>query len=121
MVFDKEKFLAWVVDYTDYQQLKYRTTEAFSGWSSKDPQAYFTKTKDILNIAEEVVDLVERFSKDVDSLSSKDKLDLAVEFIDDLVNFPFLLEWVDDMAIKYLLSSVVQLKNKWFGKEWFND
>lgn len=117
---DKQKLMAWAVNYTDYEELKRRATEAFTGWDAKDPAVFFHKTRLILDVLEDVIDLVERFSRDVDKLSGKDKLDSAVDFLDDIVKFPFFLEWVDQVIIKYLLTMVVTQKNKHFGQKWFD-
>jgi len=117
--FDREKALRWLKDNTNYESLSYRATEAFTGWSVKDPQVYFNKTKEILEVIEEVVNLVEKFAKEIDSLSSKDKLEAAIEFLESLVKFNFILEFVDGIVIRMILTTIVEQKNKWFGKNWF--
>ena len=106
---------------TNYDDLSRRATDAFSGWSTQDPQVYFDKIREVLQIIEEVVDLVEKFAKEADALSNRDKLDAAVEFLDDLVKFNFLIEMIDGVVIRMLISSVVQQKNKWFGQNWFKN
>jgi hypothetical protein len=118
MNFDKRKFVNWAIEYSDYEALSEKATDAFTGWSTKDPNAIFEKARVVLDVLEEVVNLVEKFNKDVDSLSSKDKLELAVDFLDDIIKFPFYIEWADGMVIKYLVTSVVEQKNKYFGKGW---
>ena len=119
--FKKEQFLAWVRKETNWEQLSLKTKNAFSGWSAQDPQGVFTNLHAILNIADEVLHLVEKFSKEVDNLSGKDKLDLAVDFIDSLISLPRIVEWADQIVIRYVLSTVVQKKNETVGKDWFGD
>ena len=72
----------------------------------------------MVDLFEKIINLVEKFSKDVDSLNSKDKLDVAASFIDDLVQFPMFIEWFDGMAIKWILTAIVEEKNKILGKNW---
>lgn len=118
MKFEKQKFTDWANEYANLQALKLRAQVAFEGWNIRDPQNATTKMREVLGILEEVITLVEKFSRDVEKLSSKKKLDEVVEFIDALVKVPIVLEWADDMVIRYLVSTVVEMKNKFFGKEW---
>jgi len=119
MKFDKTKFLEWVKKYTNYEELEARAKYSFEGWDIKNPGVFFDKIREISYLAEEVVDLVEKFSRDIDDLSNKEKLELAVSFLDDLVQAGTLLEWADDIAIRLILSNIVQMKNKWLGNDWF--
>lgn len=121
MAFDKDKFITDIKKFCNWDALSVKATNAFSGWSSQDPNFYFDKIKDILEVCEEVVTLVEKFSKEVDDLSSRDKLEAAVTWLDDLIQFPWYLDWATDMAIKTILSTIVQQKNKWFGNDWIKD
>lgn len=118
MKINKEELIIEMKKYVDYDMLKIRATNAFTGWNVEDPNVYFDKMHEVIDIAETVIDLIEKLSDDIESLSSRDKLEAAVEVIDDLVEFNFLLEWVDGVAIKMILSAVVEQKNKWFGKKW---
>jgi len=120
MGLDKRKFLLWIKQYSDYDVLSYKATQAFTGWEAKDPNVVFSKSREVLDVLEEVIVLVERFARDVDALSSKEKTEAAIECVDDWVQFPFLLEWVDNLIIKYIFCVLVEQKNKWFGKDWFN-
>ena len=117
-MFNKEKFVDWVKSYTNYNQLSKEATDVFTGWHLQDGQAIFNKAHEMVDLFEKIINLVEKFSKDVDSLNSKDKLDVAASFIDDLVQFPMFIEWFDGMAIKWILTAIVEEKNKILGKNW---
>lgn len=121
MEIDRKRFIDWVKQYTDYNLLSQEVNEAFQGWSLQDQNLVFSKSKDILKVIEKIVNLVEKFSKDIESLSSKDKLELVVDFLDDIIKFNFFLEWFDGMAIKYIITTIVEYKNQFFGKEWGKD
>ena len=123
MEIDKKKFTDWANEYGNLQDLKARAIIAFEGWNIRDSQNATKKMREILGILEEIISLIEKFSIDVEKLSSKKKLDEAVEFVDSLVKVPMLLEWADDIVIRYVISTIVEMKNKFFGKEWgkFND
>jgi len=118
-MFNKEKFIDWAKSYTNYEKLSKQATEAFTGWHLQDATLLFTKAHDMIDLFENIINLVEKFSRDIDSLSSRDKLDLAASFIDDLVKFPMVLEWFDGTAIKWILTVIVEEKNRILGKNWF--
>lgn len=119
--FKKDKFMQWIKKESNWDNLSLKTKNAFSEWSAQDPQAVFSKINGIINVSEEIVVLIEKFAKTVDNLSNKEKLDLAVELIDDLLELPRLLEWADNIIIRYILSTIVQTKNQYLGKDWFKD
>lgn len=118
MAFNKDKFLADVKQFTNWDALSLQATTAFTGWSSQDPNVYFDKMQAVLNVCEEIVDTVEKVANEVDDLSGKDKLEAAISWIDSLVQFPWYADWATDMAIRMIMSTIVQQKNKWFGKDW---
>jgi len=121
MGFDKKKLVDWARENYDYDALEFQATQAFTGWDTADGTVFFSKIREVIAVAEQAVDIIERFTKEVDDLSGKNKLDAAVDFIDDLVKFNFILEMVDGIAIKMILSTIVQQKNRWFGPDWHKD
>lgn len=116
--FDKAKLLEWAKTYTNYEQLEIEGKAAFEGWSLRDPQNVFTHLKAVTTFLEKIVELVEKFSKDVAYLDNRTKLQAAVDFVDDIINLPWYLEWADNMAIQYILSTIVQQYNKFYGNNW---
>ena len=122
MDFDKQKFLEWArVHANDYELFSMKAQKAFDGWDVRDGNSIFTKLDDILEVAREAIGIVEKYARGADNLSNKDKLDAAVDVIDDWVRLPRLLEWADQIAIRYALSAVVNEKNKLIGKDWLSD
>lgn len=119
-MFDRQQFIKWVKEYTTYPLLEEECRNAFNGWDIRDPIVTVTKLKDVVSVLERIVELVEKFSKDISYLSGKDKLDLATEFIDDLVRLPFYAEWFDGAVIRILISSIVTQYNKFYGKAWID-
>lgn len=116
--FDKQKFIEWVKTYAKYDQLAIDGKAAFEGWNIRDAQSVFSHLKGILAFSEEVVELVERFSKDVAYLSGPQKLDVAVDFLDDLIKLPIWFEWADQVVLRYVISTVVEKYNAAFGHGW---
>lgn len=55
---------------------------------------------------------------EVEAIHGGDKLDAAVELIDEYVKFPLMIEIVDGPAIKMALSMLVDSINKKFGPDW---
>lgn len=121
MKFDKEKFINWVREYADYEDLKTKASFCFEGWQIRDPNTFFKKSREIVGLVDDVIVLVEKFSRDVDCLSSKEKQKAAKEFLDSLIILNPFLEWVDNIVIDCLIAAVVEAKNKNLGKEWFSD
>jgi len=119
---DKQKFLEWArVNFADYEIWSHKAEKAFAGWDVRDGNALFDKLEDILEVGREAIGIVEKYAKTVDSLSNKNKLDAAVDVIDDWIRLPRLFEWADQIAIRYALSSIVNEKNKLVGKDWLID
>jgi len=113
--------MEWVRGETNYPEYTHRIEEAFSSLSIREPKDLFGKTRDVLEIGENIVDLIEKFTKEFDDWSSKDKLDLAVDFIDEVIELPFYVEWLDDNIIRFILSLIVEQKNKYLGQDWYKD
>jgi len=119
---DKQKFLEWArVHVDDYQLFSEHAQKAFQGWDIRDGNSVFDKLDDILIVGREAIKIVERYAQGVDNLSNKDKLDAAVDVIDDWIKLPRLFEWADNIAIRYALSSVINEKNKLIGKDWLSN
>lgn len=70
----------------------------------------------------EIVDMVELAVKDlfstIGSLNGAEKLEAAVEFLDDIVKLPFWLEWFDKPVFRLIISLVVGSLNKERGHLW---
>ena len=121
MKIETEDFMTWLKNYSNYAELKYRAERAFSGYNIMDPQVFFGNLREVVDLAEEVILLVEKFARDVDDLSGRDKLDAAVDAIDDMIHLNVFGEMVDGIAIKMILSTLVQQKNKYLGEDWIKD
>lgn len=121
MGFDKDKFINWLKNYSGYQELSVRATEVFTGWTVKDMTIFFSKAKGIVQFLNELTDLVEKFARDIDDLSSKDKQDALKEGLDDLIQLPKMWEWADNVAINAMVAAIVESKNKYIGQDWFKD
>lgn len=55
---------------------------------------------------------------DLEDLKSSDKLDAAVQILDDAIKLPFWLEIVDGHVFKLAISLGVEALNRKFGNEW---
>lgn len=119
--FNEESFLQWARSYADYESISLQAKKAFDGWDVRDGNAIFDKLEAMLDIGRIAINMVEKYARDVDALSNKDKLDAAVKVIDDWIKLPRLLEWADQIAIRYALSAIVNEKNNAVGKDWFRD
>lgn len=121
VTFNFKYFEAWLASYTDIEALKKEAKSVFRGINEKN---MFKKAHRALAFFDKVVTLVERsaieFStlKSVDEPSGKKKLDIAAQFLDEVVQLPFYLEWFDGKAIKFLLSWAVGALNSHIGDSW---
>lgn len=118
ITFNKQEFIVWVKQYTDYESLKTECASAFAGFTASDPTIFFSKLKEVAVVSEKIIVLIEKASKDLAFMSSKDKLDAAVDFIDELIKVPTLLEWADGIVIKSVISTIVLQYNKIYGNKW---
>ena len=84
-------------------------------------------TKVIMNISkivtfiESVVITVENVYKTIFSdsdIDGSDKLEVAVDIIDDMFEFPFWFELIDEFVLRIIISVVVHYINKEFGHDW---
>ena len=116
--FDRQKFINWAKEYADYALLEEDAKRTFSGWDLNDPNNVFDHLQQVLDFGKRIVSVIERFSQDVAYLSGKDKLELAVQFTDELVKLPFFFEWIDQIVIKHIYSTIVLEYNKTWGHKW---
>jgi len=79
----------------------------------------FRSVEDILKnidsfsrIVNDVISLTELASEVIEDVQSGDKLDAAVDLLDDMLKLPWYLEIADGMVIKVILSYAVNLINK---------
>ena len=87
--------------------------EGFDKWREAQELA-----NDILS---DVITVVERVVTDTGEVAQgKEKLDAVVNFVDDIIALPFYLEPFDKPLIRMLISQLVGLLNKCFGKNWID-
>lgn len=55
---------------------------------------------------------------DIEGLKSSDKLEAAVQLLDDAIKFPFFLEIVDAHIFRFVISLSVDTLNRKYGKDW---
>ena len=77
--------------------------------------------KQVATIIDEAVTEVERVSKEIRAFSSKEKRQLAVDAINQILDIPLIPEFVEGKVIGLVVDVVVGLLNKWFGKNWLVD
>lgn len=72
-----------------------------------------------LNVVFRVTLYIETLSKIFDGdVSSKQKLHAAVDLVDHIVKLPFFIDLVDGPILKILISFIVDLLNRKYGKIW---
>jgi uncharacterized protein YukE len=95
-------------------------------WDSAS--AYIDNIKTVNRIVDKVIAAVEIASNEVKSFidvvdtmqsadKSKTKLDTAIALLDDFIKLPFYLEWADDFALKFIVSSTVEMYNKFIEEK----
>lgn len=73
--------------------------------------------KTVIDLGQEIVKEVEKLSFAI-SLSSDEKIDLAVAVLDKKVKLPFYLEIFDGPVFKFILEAIIKTLNKYTGKDW---
>jgi uncharacterized protein YcbX len=77
--------------------------------------SFITNMKKVVKLTVKVVSAIEvayhEVSVVVTGLTSENKLDAAVQILDDVVKLPMYLEWMDQIILKTVISSVVEMIN----------
>jgi hypothetical protein len=69
----------------------------------------------------QVIRTVERLCFEAGQVASgADKLEAVAEFLDEIIQLPFYLEWADRPVIKMVITFLVNQLNALFGKDWIN-
>jgi len=55
-----------------------------------------------------------------ETVSSEDKLDSVVSFLDDIIDAPWYMEAFDGPALHAMVVGLVSLLNSWFGHDWID-
>lgn len=121
MSFEKDKFLEWLKGYSEYQEISAEATQIFDGLDFKDPNIFLERGHGLARLIDRVTDTVEKFARDIDDLSGRDKQEAVKDALDDLIKLPKLFEWVDNIVINAIVAAVVAKKNEFFGKDWVKD
>jgi len=61
--------------------------------------------------------VVEKFKAD---LSGGDRLETAVQVVNDVVDVKYIPEWLEAKAFRFLFTLAVDLKNKYLGHDWLD-
>lgn len=71
-----------------------------------------------INVVLDVEEVCMVLLDEVDGIRSGEKLDAAVEIIDDYIKLPFYAELFDGTAIRLVISMMVDVLNTKYGKDW---
>ena len=79
----------------------------------------FKRLKELVDIVTVLVAAIEYFSNDVRELENDEKVEIAAEFLDDLIVLPFYLEPIDAPLFKLAISWAVDRAKRLF--DWGED
>ena len=96
----------------DFEDLKIK----LGGIGSFNPEA----VAETYTIIQEVVKTIEGYSITIKTLSGEDKKAVALELINDIVDVPFVPEFVESALIGWSIDLAVDLFNKLGGKTWLD-
>ena len=72
------------------------------------------------SVAREVCVVVETYTDEVGELSSQSKVSLGVELLVNLVDIPFVPQWIERKIYNIALDNALDFLNERFGKDWLN-
>lgn len=106
-----------------FEQLKSYDFNPFRPPKAPEDPAGFDKWREAQGLVNDLVlDLIAVVEREVKAVGEVgkggEKLDAVVTFLDDIIRLPFYLEWFDGPAIRLLVSQLVGLLNRVFGKDW---
>lgn len=64
---------------------------------------------------------VEKYTQEVGELSSNSKISLGIELLVNLVDVPYVPQWIERKIYKIVLKKVIKLFNKKFGSNWLQN
>lgn len=68
----------------------------------------------------DVIQKIETYSNEVQQLTSEDKKAVAVEMLNDIIDVPWVPEFVESSLISWSIDLVVNVFNKVGGKAWLD-
>lgn len=74
--------------------------------------------KEAYAIIMEVIQIIEEYSENVQQLSSEDKKAVAVEMLNDIIDIPWIPEFVEGALIGWSIDLVIEVFNKIGGNKW---
>lgn len=82
--------------------------------------AKYLEAQSLLNdILVLLIRTVEQIVADAGAVAAgKEKLDAVVKILDDIIQLPFYIEWLDDNIIRIVITQIVSFLNKKFGTDW---
>jgi len=102
----------------NYKHLKEQVNE-ISDWDSLSEIIRNIST--IHDFIRNLIGVVEIAALELTNVKSDDKLNAAVVVLDKTLKLPIWLEFVDGIALKIILSLIVDVVNKEYGHKWYVD
>jgi hypothetical protein len=96
----------------DLQDVKIR----LGGFGEFNPQAM----TEVYSIIQSVIQAIEEFSQGAADFSGEEKRDAAVEILNDLLDIPFMPEFVEASLIGWSIDILVTSFNRIGGQEWLD-
>lgn len=81
-----------------------------------DHQAVF----EVYTIIMDAVKVIEEYSANIKPLTGEDKKAVAVELMNDIIDIPWIPEFVEAALISWSIDLVVEVFNKLGGKSWLD-
>lgn len=123
MKVNHEKIVEEILEYIDADELRMTVGHiktSFTGFigaiGDKKLLVGFRELQVLIGWLEELVDttvqIIEKISKEMDGFD-EDKKKVLVKFLDDQIDLPFYLEWLDDNIIGNLIDEAVEFLNEY--------
>jgi len=73
---------------------------------------------EVFDIVSQVVQTIENFASELSDISGEEKRDAAVEILNEILDVPFMPEFVEASLLGWSIDLTVSLFNKIGGNEW---
>jgi len=70
------------------------------------------------NLTVEVASVVEKYTKEIGELSSDTKIALGVDILTNLVDIPYVPQWIEKKIYVIGIKKIIKYLNKYIGKDW---
>jgi hypothetical protein len=68
-----------------------------------------------------IIERIEFYSEELETMTSEDKKDMAVKLVNKLVDIPYIPEFLEEKLFDFVIDGLVHVLNGLFGHKWLSN